>query len=337
MVAIDRRTFIGAVAGGLLAACFAVDAQQVAKVYRIGYLSLRAGPAAQDEAFIQGLRDLGYTVGRNVVVEYRWAGNDSAGLRPMAEELVRLNVDVIVASATPAIHAAMRATSKIPIVMSTSPDPIGTGVVANLAHPGGNVTGISTLFSELVRKRLQLLHEIVPGATRIAVLGQTRPGATQSPPSQSSAAIMVKEANSAGRQMGIDIAAHIIASAGELQNTFAAIKREKSQALLVQAGPLTYEHRATIVAMSARERLPDMYDGRDFVDAGGLLSYGPDVQASYRRAASYVDRILKGANPGDLAIEQPTKLELVINLKTAKALGLTIPQSLLLRADEVIQ
>jgi putative ABC transport system substrate-binding protein len=332
----DRRTFIGAAGVSFLAASLVAQAQQVAKIYRIGFLSLRAGPAAQDEAFVQGLRELGYTVGRNVVIEYRWAGNDSARLRPLAEDLVRLNVDVIVASATPAIQAAMRATSTIPIVMATSPDPVGTGLVANLSHPGGNVTGVSIQSSDLAQKRVQILREIVPGVTRIAVLGQTGPRARLSQ-GQGSAEIMVTEARSAGRQLGIEVTAHIIIGTDELAGTFAAIKRERSQALLLQGGPLTYEHRAAIVAMAARERLPDMYDIRDFVDAGGLVSYGPDLQERYRRAAWYVDKILKGAKPADLPVEQPTKIELVINLKTAKALGLTIPQSLLLRADEVIQ
>jgi len=328
--------FLGAVGLGFLIASLVAQAQQVAKIYRVGFLSLRAGPAAPDEAFVQGLRELGYTIDRNIVIEYRWADNDSARLRPLAEELVRLKVDVIVASATPAIRAAMRATTTIPIVMAPSPDPVGTGVVANLSHPGGNVTGVSIQASDLASKRVQTLRDIVPGLTRIAFLGQTGPRAAQSP-SQGATQIAVAEARAAGREMGIDVRAHIIVDADELPATFAAIKREGSQAVFVQAGPLTYEHRKTIVAMAAQERLPDLYETRDYVEIGGLVSYGPDLEERYRRAAWYVDKLLKGANPAGLPIEQPTKFELIINLKTAKALGLTIPQSLLLRADEVIQ
>ena len=328
--------FLGTVGALFVLAALVAQAQQVAKTYRIGFLSLRAGPAAADEAFVQGLRDLGYAIGRDIIIEYRWADNDSARLRPLAEDLVRRKVDVIVASATPAIRAAMRATTSIPIVMAASPDPVGTGVVANLSHPGGNVTGVSIQSSDLASKRVQILRDIVPGLTRIGFLGQTGPRAAQSQ-TQGASQIVAAEARAAGREMGIDVRAHIIVGADELPGTFATIKREGSQAVFVQVGPLTYEHRKAIVAMAAQERLPDLYETRDYVDVGGLLSYGPDPHERYRRAASYVDKILRGANPANMPIEQPTKFELIINLKTAKALGITIPQSLLLRADEVIQ
>jgi putative ABC transport system substrate-binding protein len=330
----DRRAFIFAMAGGLFLS--AAYGQQTTKVYRVGFLSLRAGPGPLDEVIVQALRDLGYVVGRNLVVEYRWADNDSDRLRPFAEELVRLRVDVIVASATPAIRAAMRATDTIPIVMATSPDPVGTGVVTNLSHPGGNVTGVSIQSSDLAPKRVQIMREIVPGLRRIAVLGQKGPRAAPDP-ARNASQLMVTEARRAGLQMGVDVTAHIVVDADDLSRAFAAMKQEGSQAMLVQVGPLTYEHRAAIVAMAARDRVPAIYDTRDFVDVGGLMSYGAHLTELYRRAATYVDRILKGAKPGDLAVEQPAKFELVINLKTAKALGLTIPQSLLLRADEVIE
>lgn len=331
----DRRMFLGTVGAAFVAAFLVAQAQQVAKIYRIGFLSLRAGPAAADEAFVQGLRDLGYEIGHDIIIEYRWADNDSARLRPLAEDLVRRKVDVIVASATPAIRAAMGATTTIPIVM-VSPDPIGTGVVANLSHPGGNVTGVSIQASDLASKRVQILRDIVPGLTRIAFLGQAFPHPAQSQ-TQGATHIVAAEARAAGRDMGIDVRAHIIVDADELPATFDTIKREGCQAVFVQVGPLTYEHRRTIVAMAAQKRLPDLYETRDYVDVGGLVSYGPDPQERYRRAASYVDKILRGANPANMPVEQPTKFELIVNLNTAKVLGLTIPQSLLVRADEVIQ
>ena len=334
----DRRTFAGSLAAAmLLAAATRGAAQPQGKVYRIGYPSLRAGPGTQDEAFLQGMRDLGYVVGRNLVIEYSWANYDMARFQAQVEELVRRNVDVIVTSGTATIRVAVRATRTIPIVMAASLDPVGAGLIASLVHPGGNVTGMSMFSTDLAAKRLQLLRELAPGLTRVAVLGWQVTGAGQSPPGQGPSELLVSATQAAGRQLGIGVYAQIVASGDDLPRAFAEFKRERAQALIVQSGLVGGEHRATIVEMAARQRLPDMHEARAFVDAGGLVSYGPDVNELYRKAATHVDRILKGAKPGDLPVEHPTKFELVINLKAAKALGLTIPQSVLLRADEVIQ
>jgi putative ABC transport system substrate-binding protein len=320
-----------AVAGVLVCASRAF-AQAPGKVYRIGYLNLRAGPSALDDAFVRGMDELGYTVGHNLVIEYRWARNETDRLQPMADELVRLNVDVIVTATTPAIRAAMRATTRIPIVMAATSDPVAVGLVASLAKPGGNVTGMTLLSTDLARKRLQLMRELVPGATRIGLLAErdTEPG-------RGTARMLVTETQVAAKQMGVRLVVREIASSDELVDAFAQYRREQAQALIVKVGPLVLEHRMEIMELAARGRLPAMYEVRTFVDDGGFASYGPDLRESYRRAAAFVDRIVKGAKPGDLPVEQPTKFELVINLKTAKTLGLTVAQSLLLRADEVIQ
>ena len=333
----NRRQFIGAVAGGLLSAPLAVEAQPQGKVYRIGYPSMGAGPGKPEEAFLGGMRDLGYVVGRNLVIDYRWANNDVLRFQALVEDLVRLNVDVLVTATGPAVRLAMRATRTIPIVMATASDPVGGELVASLDRPGGNVTGMSMLSTDLAGKRLQLLRELVPDVTRVAVLGWRVAGAGQAPPGRSPLELQVVEAKAAGRQMGIDVSAQEIANGDDLPRAFSEFRRERAQALIVPTIPLTFANRATILEMAARQRLPDMYEGRNFVDAGGLVSYGPNLQDLYRRAATYVDKILKGARAGDLPVEQPTKFEMVINLKTAKALGLTISQSLVLRADEVIQ
>jgi len=313
-------------------------AQTQSRVHRLGYASFRAGPAAPDEAFVQGLRELGYVDGRNIVIEYRWADNDITRFQTQVDELVRLNVDVIVTSATPAVRAAMRATKTIPIVMAAAADPVGTALVANLAHPGGNVTGMSLLSNDLAQKRLQLLRELLPGVTRVAVLGP-RPGpdAASVPTDQRLMDRLVAETQAAGSQIGVDVSAHIVGGAAELPQAFTQMKRDGIQAVIVQQGAFTFQHRGEIVEAISRNRLSAMYEGRDFVDAGGLMSYGPDVRESYRRAAGYVARIFKGAHAGELAIEQATKFELVINVKAANALGLAIPRALLLRADDVIE
>jgi putative ABC transport system substrate-binding protein len=334
---IRRRALLRVVAVILIAASAIGLAQAQSKVYRLGYASFRAGPSTPDEAFVQGLRELGYVVGRNLVIEYRWADNDLARFQTQVDELVRLKVDVIVTSATPAVRAAMRATNTIPIVFAAAADPVGTGIVPNLAHPGGNVTGMSLRSTDLAQKRLQLLRELLPGVTRVAVLGLRGPDAASVRTDQRQMDRLVVETQSAGARIGVDVSARFVGSAAELPRAFAQMKRDGVQAVIVQQGALTFQHRGEIIGTLSRDPLPAMYEGRDFVDAGGLVSYGPNVRDSYRRAAGYVDRIFKGANPGDLAIEQPTKFELVINLKAASALGLTVPKALLLRADEVIQ
>ena len=346
----DRRTFartlswaIGTVpmsvrvaVAGLLAGPAIGAAQTKDKIYRIGYASLRAGPSALEEGFLGGLRDLGYVDGRNVVIEYRWANNDMARFQTQVEELVRLKVDVIVTSSTAAVRVAMRATTSIPIVIAASGDPVGTGLVADYAHPGGNVTGMSLLSTDLARKRLQLLRELLPAPRRVAVLAWNTPDAATLPAGRGATDRMIAETRAAGQQMGVDVSPAIVADAGELPKALAPITRDRVQAVIVQNNSIMFENRAQILSVFSRERLPAMYEGRDYTDDGGLISYGPDVRDNFCRAADYVDKILKGARPGDLAIQQPSKLELVINLKAAKALGIAIPQSLLLRA-EVIQ
>jgi putative tryptophan/tyrosine transport system substrate-binding protein len=290
---------------------------------------------AIDAAFLEGMRELGYVVGRNLAIEYRWANNHMESLQPLADELVRLNVDAIVTATTPAIRAAMRATSTIPIVMAATADPVGTGLVASLGRPGGNVTGLTLLSTDLARKRLQLIREIVPGATRIAVLTLRDPD-RQLDPARLAGNLMIAELQVAAQQMGVSVVGLAAANADDLSYAFARFGREKAHALIVQVNPLTLQHRPKVVELAARQRLPALYEVRSFVDEGGLVSYGPDLTDMYRRAAAYVVRIFKGAKPSDLAIEQPSKFEMVINLKAAKALGRAIPQSLLLRADEVI-
>ena len=324
----NRRTFLCFAAAGLLADF--VHAQ--AKVYRVGYLSPRASPTAFDDAFIRGMRELGYIVGRNLVIEYRWANNDLNRLQPLADELVRLNVDVIVTATTAGTRASMRATRAIPIVMAATADPVGAGLVASLSRPGGNVTGLSLQTTDIARKRLQLTREIEPAATRIALLAEK-----VAEPTQGTTGTLVAETLDAAKQMGVAVVVRAIANADELSDAFADYRRERAQVLIVQVSPLMLEHREKLTELAARDRLPAIYEARNFVDVGGLVSYGPDLTHTYWRAAAYVDRIFKGARPEDLPVEQPDKPALVINMKAAESLGITIPQALLLRADEVIR
>jgi len=332
----SRRTILSITAAvGLLTAVRPAGAQQAKTVHRIGYLNLRSAPNELDEAFVQGLRELGYVVGRNLFIEYRWAANDMTRLKQQADELVHLGVDVIVTSSTPVVRVVKSATSTIPIVMAATADPVRTGLIASFAHPRGNVTGMSMMSPDLAGKRLQLVREIVPGAIRVALLGWQIPGS--GPVGQRATEMLIAETESAGRRMGIDVTARIFADASELPAAVESIRRDRAQALIVQVNSLTYDHRAAIINLAAQLRLPDMYEVRAYVDAGGLVSYGPDLKNYFRSAAGYVDKILRGAAPGDLAVEQATKLEMVVNLRTAKARGIAIPQSVLLRADEVIQ
>jgi putative tryptophan/tyrosine transport system substrate-binding protein len=333
----DRRTFIGVLARGLITVPLATSAQRHEKVFRIGYPSLRPGPSAFDQAFVQRLRELGYDANRNVVIEYRWAGNDLARLEKYVDELVRLRVDVIVTANTPAVRMAAKATASIPIVMVAAADPVGTGLVPSLSHPGGNLTGFSFLSTELAGKRLELLRDIVPGVVRVVLLawraGETDPKSKQGGPAER----FIAETAAAGQRLGVEVSARVIRNAGDLPSAFAAMTQAPAQALIVQLSSLAYEHRAAIIGAAARMHLPDMYESLDFVEAGGLVSYGPDVTELYRGAAIYVDKILRGARPGDLPVQQPDKFQLAINLKTARALGLDLPQIVLLRADQVIQ
>jgi putative ABC transport system substrate-binding protein len=298
-------------------------------------MSLRAGPNERDEAFVQRLSDLGYRNGHNLLIEYRWADEDLSLLERQAEELVRLPVDVIVTAQGPAVRIAKKATSTIPIVMAAVADPVGAGLISSFARPGGNVTGLSVLTTDLAAKRLQLLRELVPGVVRIAMLAWDIGGRDPASTERGAVASFVAETEAAGGLLGAQVRAYFFGSAKDLPQAFAAIERARSQALIVKNNSLTYELRAPIIEASQRLRIPDMYESRELVVAGGLVSYGPDAIELYRQAAGYVDRIFKGAKPADLPVQQPTKLELVLNLKTAKAIGLTIPESLLLQAEKI--
>lgn len=322
-----RRILCLAIAGFAAGPAFAQG-----KVLRIGYLSTRASRTSIDDAFVAGLRDLGYAEGRNVAIEYRWAGNDMTRLRPLADELVALKVDVIVTATTAGVRAAMEATRTIPIVMAAAADPVGAGLVASLGRPGGNVTGVSLQTTDMARKRLQLALELVPGAKRIGLLAEKVVS-----PAHGTTATLVAETRAAVEAAGLQLTSIEVASAAGLPAAFADFGRAKAQVAIVQVSPLFLQHAARVVELAAKERLPAIYEARNFVDAGGLVSYGPDLLTTYRRAAAYVDRILKGAKPGDLPVEQPDKFALVVNLRAAQGIGFTVPQSLQVRADDVLR
>ncbi len=307
-----------------------VRAQQSVRVPRVGVLSPGIStelPAVQREPFERGLRELGWVPGSTVVIEYRYAEGRSARLAELATELVKLKVDVIVARSNPAVLAARRASGSIPIVMSSGNDPVAAGHVKSLARPGGNVTGIANLVWELDAKRLELLKAAIAGLTRVGVLDN----ATLRRPA-------VAPLGDAGRVLGLEIHAFKVPRPEALAETFAAMTRARVGAVLVEADSFMLEpHRSQIVALAAKHRLPAMYPWRFYIDVGGLMSYAESISDFHHRSASYVDRILKGARPADLPVEQPSKFELVVNLKAARALNLTIPPSFLLRADEVIE
>jgi putative ABC transport system substrate-binding protein len=326
---IDRRTFLAGTGAVVLAAplAAAVSAQPLRRIVRVGILNAGSEQDVRVDEFRDGLRELGYVEGQNLLITYRWAGGRRERLPELAAELLAANVEVIVAIG-PAVWAAKQQTKTVPIVIAFSGDPVGTGMVSNLARPGGNVTGVTFMSSDLAGKRLELLKQTSLRIARVAVLYNP-----EEPPS----APELRETAAAARTIGVTLQPLEGRQAGDLDRLFAAAARERADALLVFAHGFATQNRGRIFELAARHRLPAMYGFRDFVDAGGLMAYGPNVQVMVRRAAGYVDRIVKGAKPGDLPIEQPTKFELVINLKTAKALGLTIPPSLLARADEVIQ
>jgi putative ABC transport system substrate-binding protein len=315
----------------LLAAPLAAVAQQAGKVPRIGFLGGRSTPASPllEEAFRQGLREHGWVDGQSIVIEWRNAEGHAERLPTLAAELVRIKVDVLVTSAgEPAIRAMKQASSTIPIVMAVSLDPVGTGLVASLASPGGNVTGLTIQAVEVAGKRLELLKQAVPRASRVAVLWNAAyPGKERE----------WHETQVAARVLGVTLHSVEVRTTGDLDKAFAAIAKERSEALIVFSEPLTLTHQKRIVDFATQHRLPLISEQREFASTGGLMTYGASLPALFRRSAYYVDRILKGAKPADLPVEQPTTFELVINLKTAKALGLTIPPSLLLRADQVIE
>ena len=329
MGCVQRRQFLIA-AGALLAAPLAAEAQQTQKAFRIGILgniSLAEPEGARLwGAFIQGLRDLGYVEGKNVTIEWRISEGNYERLPDLAAELVRLKVDVIVVPADQNALAAEQATRAIPIVMIGNP--VGSGLVANLARPGGNITGLSVLARELVGKQLELLKELIPRLSSIAVLWN---------PANPSHSLALEEARVAAQSLGIELQIPGARKPDEFEGAFAAMTRERVGAVLVLLDGMFLLHQSRIIDLAAKNRLPAMYSGRSDVAAGGLMEYAASLPDIFRRAAAYVDKILNGAKPADLPVEQPTKFELVINFKTAKALGITIPQSVLLRADEVLQ
>jgi ABC-type uncharacterized transport system substrate-binding protein len=331
---LSRREFVSSLAA--LAASPAIVfkpqnayAQQPASPRRIGVLLAAISPESKEaQAFRQGLRDAGYSEGRDVVIEWRTASGDYARLPELAADLVQHKVDVIVVQSTPAAQAAQRATSTIPIVMATVADPVGSGLVASLAHPGGNVTGLSMMVVELSAKRLQLLKEALPRVARVAVLWN--PATPYHPKA-------IEDLKAVAPSLSIELSFVGARTPEEFGPAFSAASRAHAQALYVIEDASFFTHRTTLLKLASTTRLPAVYGPRQFVDEGGLMSYGANFADHLRRSAGYVDKILKGAKPGDLPIEQPTKFELVVNLKTAKTLGITIPQSILLRADEVIR
>jgi putative ABC transport system substrate-binding protein len=321
----ERRRFIEAIAGGLVAAPLGAGAQQAGKVYRIGFL--RAGQLLENyvEGFRQGLRERGYVDGQNVVVEFRATDGSFDQLPRFAEELVRSKVDVILASAAPAALAAKKVTTSVPIVFVGVHDPVELGLVSSLVRPGANITGLSTNAADLAGKRLELLRAIIPRLRRVAVIWH---------PANPTNPIQLKGAQVAARTLGVQLVAVPVQGPNDIDTAFTTVRG--TDGLLMLESPFFTTHRARLAELAAKSRVPAIYGQSEYVAAGGLMSYGTDFQDLFRHAARYVDKILKGAKPADLPVEQPTKFEFVINLKTAKALDLTIPPSVLARADEVI-
>ena len=326
----NRRRFL---AGGVsvLAAPLAAEAQQAGRVYRIGYLSY-SSPASNPhliEAFRQGLRELGWVEGQNITIDSRFAEGRSDAVSDLAAELVRLKVDIIVGTSTQAIVAAKNATKTIPVVMVSAGDPVGLALIANLARPGGNITGVShSVGVETFGKQLELLKEIVPKVRHVALLWN---------PANPSHALAMENVKLTARSLGVQLQLLEAREPNQFDGAFAAMSKERAGALLVLQDSVFQRHRARVAGLAAKNRLPAMYGVSEYVKAGGLISYGPSLPDLFWHSATFVDKILRGANPADLPVQQPTKFELAINLKTAKALGLTIPPSVLARADEVIQ
>jgi len=327
----NRRELLIAICGVATFRPLQAEAQPAAKVPRIGYLGTDLTDVSRNqEALLQGLRDLGYIEGRNLVIEYRDAQRKLERLPALAAELVALKVDAIVGAGTLVALAAKQATNTLPIVFIAVGDPVSSGLVASLARPGGNITGLSSFSPELVGKRLEVLTQAVPGVNRIAVLWQ--PGGLGDTDKE-----MLREAVVAARVLGVRLQFVEARDPADIDKAFSDMITERAGALIEFSTPLFFNERGRLVDLAAKNRLPAMYSYTAYVHAGGLMSYGPDLHDMYRRAATYVDKILKGASPADLPVEQPTRFELVINLTTAKALGLTIPYTLLARADEVIE
>jgi len=329
---ITRRAFLAAALTAALGTARPVKAQRAGKVPRIGFLGPPPGTGGQlVESFQLGLRDLGYIEGENITVEYRWTdvlSTDPRQLDVLAAELVRLKVDILVASITPVIQAAKRATATIPIVMANSADPVASGFVASLAKPGGNVTGMSRLLPELIGKELELLKRAVPGASRIGILSN---------PDNRLHAHMLSRARKHAPTLGLELEIAEASTTHQFEAALEVLGRRRVGAVLVLGDGMFFLNRARLGNLLLQSRLPSMFANVEHVEAGGLMSYSASTRDNYRRVAYFVDKILKGAKPADLPVEQPTKFEVVINLKTAKALGLTIPASLMLQVDQVIE
>ena len=327
----SRRAFIAS-GLGLCVAPLVASAQRAGKAARIGMLLPNTAEIVARNprigAFLKGLRDLGWIDGQNLVIEWRFAEGQLGRLAELAADLARIGVDAIVTAAAPSALAAQGATRSIPIVMLDPGDPVGLGLVANLARPGGNITGVSSIAPELAAKRLALLKEAVPAMTRVAVLANAA-----IPPAE----IAMRELEATAKVLGVQLQFVPIKGVKGIEQAFGEIARQHADGVVVFPDPLTFSNEVPITGFALQNRIPALYGAAEFVHAGGFMSYGPSYQEMFRRGANYVDQILKGAKPGDLPIEQPTRFELVLNLKTAKALGLTIPQSLLQRADRVLE
>jgi putative tryptophan/tyrosine transport system substrate-binding protein len=330
LTGMDRRRFLLTSLAAAVAAPLLASAQQPEKVWRIGVLWFTVPSVSSPffEALRQGLHELGYREGRNIVFEQRWAERNPERYPELAADLVQRGVHVIVAGNLESSLAAKRATTTIPIVLTAGGDPVRAGVVASLARPGGNATGLSELSPDLTPKLLQFLHEAVPRLSRVAVLWN---------PDNPSSVPTLEEMEGAAQRFKITLQPLVVRRPQDFVRTFSALDQHLPDALIVYVIPITYGHRAEILDFVVKRRLPAIYSAREFVDVGGLMSYGPNLRELFRRSATYVDKILRGSRPGDLPVEQPTKFELVINLKTARTLGLTIPPSLLARADQVIE
>jgi putative ABC transport system substrate-binding protein len=329
---ISRRTFVASLTGGLIAAPLGAGAQRTGRTYRIGAMTVTSpvSPEFQRlwDAFFEGLREFGYIEGKNIALEKRSSEGRSERFPEVAAQLVGMKVDLIMALTTSAALAAKRATTTIPILFVTAIDPVGTGLAASLARPGGNVTGLTTLSPELSAKRLELIKEVVPHLSRVGVLWNAANPANS---------LVLQQMSDAARRLAVVLQHHEVRGPDDFASRFVAIAQQHPDALVVPSDQLMFRHRQEITQFVLDARLPSIFEPREMVVGGGLLAYGPSYPEIFRRAAFYVDRLLKSVQPADLPFEQPTKFELVINLKTAKAVGLTIPPSLLARADQVIE
>ena len=326
-----RRKILNVIMAVLIAASvYPAQAQQRAKIHRIGFLvaATRSFFSARMEAFRQGLRELGYVEGKNVIIEYRYAEGKPDLLPALASELVQLKVDVIVTTGTPGVQAAKNATSTIPIVFAAVADPVASGLVASLARPGGNVTGQSIFAPELSGKRLELLKEAFTKVTRVVALWN---------PTSSAEALSFKETQAVAKALGVQLHSMEVGGASDFESGFQRAKKARVQALIAVPSPVVSSNLKQVLEFAAKNRLPGMYDGPELVDAGGLMSYGPSYTDQFRRAAVFVDKILKGTKPADIPVEQPMKFEFIINLQAAKQIGVTIPPNVLVRADRVIR